>query len=362
MDNYGFPYLCPMLDYLIVGLGLAGVSFCEELEANSKTYMVLSDNSQNASIVAAGLYNPVILKRFTLAWEADKQMPLIAPFYARLEKKLGVALNHKVAVFRRFASVGEQNDWFQAADNPELQPFLANKINQNDNPYLDIPFGLGEVKGTGRIATGSLIEKYSAYLKNKGRYIEDTFDGTALQIEKNAVSLNGIKAKRIVFAEGFGLARNPFFNYLPLTGTKGELLQIHAPKIQSRHIIKSAVFLVPLGEDCYSVGATYKWKDKTNTPTSGARSELLKKLQTFVKADFTVLGQRAGIRPTVTDRRPLVGQHPKYKNLYVFNGMGSRGVMIAPYASRRLYELIEHGKPLKQEMDIARFSAKYQGA
>ena len=59
-----------MLDYVVVGLGIAGISFCEQLEKQGKTYIVIADDSQIASKVAGGLYNPVILKRFTIAWNA----------------------------------------------------------------------------------------------------------------------------------------------------------------------------------------------------------------------------------------------------------------------------------------------------
>ena len=67
-----------MLDYLIVGLGLAGTSLCEQLETTDKTFKVGNDSSQVSSIVAGGLYNPVILKRFTMAWLAKEQLALNA--------------------------------------------------------------------------------------------------------------------------------------------------------------------------------------------------------------------------------------------------------------------------------------------
>ena len=69
-----------MVDYLVVGLGLAGISFCEVLEKEGKSFKVITDNSQQASQVAGGLYNPVILKRFTLAWKAKEQVELAQPF------------------------------------------------------------------------------------------------------------------------------------------------------------------------------------------------------------------------------------------------------------------------------------------
>ena len=90
-----------------------------------------------------------------------------------------------------------------------------------------------------------------------------------------------------------------------------------------------------------------------------AKTELLGKLDTFLKCSYEVVKHVAGIRPTVTDRRPLVGQHPDYPRFYLLNGFGSRGVMIAPFAAQQLFQAIEAQIPVHPEMDIARFAQKY---
>ncbi|RKR15316.1 glycine/D-amino acid oxidase-like deaminating enzyme [Maribacter vaceletii] len=348
-----------MVDYLVIGLGLAGISFCEQLEKNNKTFKVISDTSQTSSIVAGGLYNPVILKRFTLAWNAKHQLELTKPFYQNLEQKLKIKLDSKVPVYRRFASIEEQNMWFEAADKSTLQPFLSTQIKTNTNTAIDAPFGYGEVLGTGRIDTKALLKAYKSYLRRKEILQEETFNYDALILKENHVFYKTIKAKKIVFATGYGLKSNPYFNYLPLNGTKGELLTIKAPELKESNVIKSSVFIIPLGKDLYRVGATYKWKDKTNTPTEEAKEELLQKLDTFLKCDYEVVNHVAGIRPTVADRRPLLGRHPEHANMYVLNGFGSRGVMISPYASNLLLEYIESNKALPAEIDISRFTKKY---
>ena len=348
-----------MLDYLVVGLGLAGISFCETLENNNKSFKVVTDNSQVASVVAGGLYNPVILKRFTLAWNATEQLHKAIPFYADLEKKLNVALDYKIPVLRRFASIEEQNLWFEAADRPQLQAFLSPKILSNSNTAIDAPFGYGRVLGTGRVDTKKLLLAYAAHLLDRNTLIKETFVFDDLKVNDDYLQYKTVKAKRIIFATGYGLKNNPYFNYLPLNGTKGELLTIKASDLKEQSVIKSAVFSIPLGDDLYRVGATYKWKDKTNIPTSEARLELLEKLNIFLKCDYEVVDHVAGIRPTVVDRRPLVGRHPKSRNMYLLNGFGSRGVMIAPFAAQQLYQYIENRERLHQEMDIDRFTVKY---
>jgi SAM-dependent methyltransferase len=102
------------VDYVIVGCGLAGISFCEQLKANNKTFVVFDDKSQLSSTVAGGLYNPVVLKRFTSVWKSEEQIALALPVYQTIEKKLQVKLDYKLPVYRKFSSLEEQNDWFKS--------------------------------------------------------------------------------------------------------------------------------------------------------------------------------------------------------------------------------------------------------
>jgi glycine/D-amino acid oxidase-like deaminating enzyme len=349
-----------MLDYLVVGLGLAGISFCETLDRHNRSFQVVNDSSQASSAVAGGLYNPVMLKRFTLVWNAAEQLQKALPFYAGLERKLGTKLNHPLPIFRRFSSVEEQNLWFEAADKEALKPFLSPRVHpRHHNPNIDAPFGYGEVLQTGRVDTQIMLTAYKDHLRQRGRLTFESFDHKLVQIEEGHVIYKTVKARHLVFTEGYGLSENPYFGYLPLTGTKGEYLIIEAPELKERNAIKAAIFIIPMGNDRYRVGATYKWKDKSNSPTEASKAELLEQLNQVLKCKYQVVGQEAGIRPTVTDRRPLVGRHPIYNNLYVLNGFGSRGVMIAPAASEQLFGLIENDLSLPPEMDIARFKKKY---
>jgi len=342
------------VDYIIVGSGLAGILFCEVLREHGKTFLVIDDDSQQSSTVAGGLYNPVILKRFTEVWMATKQLELALPMYHALEKDLGITLDYKVPIYRLFASIEEQNNWFAACDKPNLASHLSTQIIPNSNPAINSDYGFGEVLQTGRIHTSVLVSAYKNRLKANGSFLEESFDFEQLD-DGEEVVYKDYRAQHIVFAEGFGLVQNPYFKYLPLKPTKGELLTIHAPDLNIDYILKSSVFLTPLGDDLYLVGATYEWNDLSNTTTIAAKEELLAKLRTILKCEFSVVDQVAGVRPTVKDRRPLVGQHPERKNVYVLNGLGTRGVMIAPYVAHELYDCIENNKALNSEIDIKRF-------
>ena len=130
-----------MIDYIIVGNGLAGISFAEiALKANKKI-LVFDNNSQLSSRIAGGLYNPVVLKRFSEVWKAKEQLKFAFPLYHQIQEKLDVVFDYKIPILRKLASIEEQNNWFQAADKPSLAPFLSpnlvNKKYQNRS-YLGL--------------------------------------------------------------------------------------------------------------------------------------------------------------------------------------------------------------------------------
>lgn len=345
------------VDYIVVGSGLAGIMFCDVLQQNNRSFVVFDNSSQQSSIVAGGLYNPVVLKRFTPVWKSKEQLQLALPRYKALEQQLKVTLDYKIPVYRLFASVEEQNNWFLAHDKPLLSTYLRPEILQVENTAIKNEYGFGEVLATGRIDTTALINRFKDSLRATNSLVEETFEYTTLHISDEGLKYQDISAKYIVFAEGYGIKQNPYFNHLPLKGTKGELLVIHAPELKIDFVLKSGAFLIPLNGDNYIVGATYEWEDKTNDPTVKGRDELVGKLNSIIKCDYTVVDQIAGMRPTVIDRRPLVGQHKEHEQLLVLNGLGTRGVMIAPYVAKQLFDFVEKGQQLDAEIDIVRFEA-----
>jgi len=344
-----------MIDYIIVGSGLAGIAFAETALQNNKSILVFDNNSQQSSKVAGGLYNPVILKRFSEVWKAQEQITLLSSFYGNLERKLNSKFDFKIPIYRKLFSVEEQNNWFIATDKISLAPFLSSKLISKKYNGIDSPFNFGEVLQTGYVDTEKLLLHYQDYLKAENHLIEESFDYSLLEIRDDSVKYKNTEAKNIIFAEGFGMIENPFFSKLPLDGTKGELLIIKASNLNLDAVVKTSVFILPLGNDLYKVGATYNWKDKTNFPTEEGKQELLESIKEILNCDFEIIEHLAGVRPTVKDRRPMIGTHPNYNRIHLLNGLGTRGVMLAPAMAKALFENIEFEKPLDKTIDIKRF-------
>ncbi|MBS7785757.1 FAD-binding oxidoreductase [Flavobacterium sp. CYK-55] len=347
-----------MYDFLIIGSGLAGLSFAEIALQNNCSIYVIDDCQQNASYVAGGLYNPIILKRFSKAWQAEKQLPFALQFYRSLEQKLNRSFFHDLPILRRFFSVEEQNNWFVAADKSELSDYLSvNLISDNFNG-LSAPFDFGKVNCTGFLEVASLMDSFRAYLKEQKVFSHEVFVHTELQIEKDFLIYKNLKAKHIIFAEGFGMLQNPFFSDLPLVSSKGELLLIKAPELELDQIVNAGIFILPLGDGLFKIGATYNWEDQTSLPTKSGREELLSQLDEIINCCYEVVDHYAGIRPTVNDRRPLVGTHHLYKNIHLLNGLGTRGVLVGPSMANELFQQIVNNEPVQAEANINRIYRK----
>ena len=347
-----------MLDYLIVGGGIAGLCFAEQCLQNDRTFMLITDDSQNSSRIAGGLYNPVILKRFTGLEDAGLQLDYLDNFYAEIEKRIGTKINFPLPLLRKFFSIEEQNNWFQAADQPKMTAFLSTSIVKKDISGIDAPFNYGLVLRTGYLDTALFLKKYHSYLLSLDLIFNSTFEYSKMEVNEEYISYKGIRAKKIIFAEGFGIHSNPYFNHLPLDGTKGELFIIKAPNLSLTDIINTSVFILPLGDDLFKVGATYNWEDKTDVATNEGREELVTRIKEILQCDFEIISHYAGVRPTVKDRKPLIGIHDLHENMFVLNGLGTRGVMLGPYCSKMLFEFSEYGKEIPLSYSIKRFKKK----
>jgi glycine oxidase len=348
-----------MLDYLIVGSGLAGISFAEVALKNNKTFLVIDNESQNSSRVAGGLYNPVILKRFSEVWNAQEQLILMNEFYKEIEEKLQTKFNFQMPILRKFFSIEEQNNWFAASDKKNLAPFLSTNLITKKYNSIDSPYDYGEVLSTGYVNTALLLDTYKEYLQKNNLLLEEFFDSIYVEFFDYGIQYKNIQARHIIFAEGFGMHRNPFFNYLPLDGTKGELFIIKAPDLNLDVIVNTSVFILPMGNDLFKVGATYNWQDKTDLPTEEGKQELIDRIKEIITCDFEIVKHFGGVRPTVKDRRPLIGTHHERKSIHILNGLGTRGVMLGPAMAQALFDKIENEISLDREIDIQRFHKRY---
>jgi glycine/D-amino acid oxidase-like deaminating enzyme len=351
------------VDYIIVGQGLAGTILAQTLLKKGKSVIIVDDeNLSQASKVAAGLYNPVVFKRLVKSWKADELIPFMDQFYAESERLLNVKFYHKKQIVKLFAEENEKDFWLKKS-HEEIGKYMGKTIYDNflEN-IVNSPLGAAEVIHAGNLDTVKFLNAFRAYFKKSGILLEEKLDYDVLKISENELHYKDVQAKKIIFCEGYKSSESPFFKWLPFKLTKGEVITIQLKKdtiIPEEKVINKGVFILPLGQNKYKVGATYEWDDLSEIPTEKGKFELVQKLKKILKVPFEILDHQAGIRPTVSDRRPLLGLHPKHSTISIFNGLGTKGVMLAPFFADHLVNFLEENVPLDKEVNMERFVAKY---
>jgi glycine/D-amino acid oxidase-like deaminating enzyme len=340
--------------YTIIGQGLAGSILAYMLMQEGQDVQFFDDyNIPSSSKIAAGIYNPVTGRKLVKTWLADKIFPFLEDFYPQLEKELNAKFFHPIPIYRPF--VNEESQKFFKSDHvPDDFSDFATLEFENTNHQNIVNSSLGGVttKHSGWVDLKAMLEAFRRYFLKKG--ILHIIDSETYQSKSN-------NHDKVIYCEGFNAINNPYFNYLPFSPVKGELLDIEIQNIDIQEIINQGAFVIPLGNDIYRLGATYSWHELDFIPTEQGKADLTEKYQKLMKPEMKILSHRAGVRPATKDRRPFIGMHPEFENVGIFNGLGSKGVSLAPYFAKQFVDFLVNKKELHPEVNINRFASLYLG-
>ncbi|WP_299820065.1 FAD-dependent oxidoreductase [uncultured Pontibacter sp.] len=348
-------------DFIVVGHGLAGAVLSYTLRKRGYQVLVIDEpRKDTASKVAAGLVNPVAGKRFAKAWLADAFIPAADAFYTELEQRYGQQLYFRKPIYKIFSSVGEQNTWMAKSADEGWQGYISATHTQSINqPDVQDPFGGIMINKGGYLKVEETLRLLENELLEQGMLLPERFEMEHLYLTETGVQYKNITAKKLVFCEGYQVVRNPYFKWLPLQPTKGEVLDVEPDNFKSDCIYNKAVYVVPVEGSRFKIGATYDWRQPNEEPSEAGKDELSERFSQITQKSFKVINHRAGIRPAVRDRHPLAGTHPEYSQLSVFNGMGSKGVLMAPYLADNFADALAGKTELLPEIHISRYFSLY---
>lgn len=349
------------IDYIIVGQGLAGSAVAWELMQRGKSIVVFDEGIKNrASAYAAGLFNPIAGRPMTKAWKADVVFPFLENFYSSAEKKLNKKFLHLLPSYRPFISNEEKELWRQKSATPEFKNFLLTF--HDSGPPSDViqnPFGGIEIAPSGYLDVVNWMTALKDHLIEKDAYINGAFQESEVLFVNNEVHYGEFIASKIIFCNGLSALQSRWFDWLPFKPLKGETLEVKILASVDR-IYNRGVYLVPTTEENeFKVGATYQHPPFLEGTSEWALHELVSRLDELVAVPYEIIHQEWGIRPTTPDRRPFLGHHPDNKNVIIFNGLGTKGVSLAPYFASHLINWLEGNGDLSPEVNIYRFKALY---
>ncbi|MBL7919759.1 MAG: FAD-dependent oxidoreductase [Bacteroidia bacterium] len=350
-----------MIDFIIVGRGLAASVIAHTFHQNNISFKIIGNHDlSNCSKAAAGIWNPIVFKRMTKSWLADELISYLNTFYKDVEYKSRTKLITQRAIIKPFVEEQEKILW-QKKVKSELSDFLDPEIHDANSAELKnckLTESYGLVEHSGNLNVSEFLKATDALFEKN--LMDEVFDHSQLNVNEKLISYKDITANNIIFCEGYLVKNNPYFNWIPLKPAKGETIEISAPQLKLKdHIFNKNGFIMQFANDNFKVGATYEWNDLTEEPTKKALVELEQKLSQMISCKYQIIAHQAGVRPSSIDRRPIIGLHPEYKKLFIFNGLGTKGVMLAPYFAKKFVNFYLQKEDLPKEVNAERFYSLY---
>lgn len=317
-------------EFVIVGQGLAGTALAWALLKRGKRVRVLDRETGNrASRVAAGLLTPITGKRLAESWRWGELFPAARAFYRSVEAELGWEFFREAPAVRLFQSEAECAR-YRGARCEVPAGFRA-------------PLGAFEMPAARLDVCAYLDASHDAF-RAKGIYERADFDlGAPLPNET------------VVFCRGFGASADPWFGEIAWNAAKGEILTVRVPELREERVVHFGGWLAPVGEHLYRLGATYTWNPLDTLTTHEARAELESKLRAVLEGPFEVVGHDAAVRPVIDAGKPALGTHPRNARVACFNGLGSKGSLLAPFFAEQLAAHLCVGAPVDPEVDVRRW-------
>jgi len=345
-----------MIDFLIIGQGLAGSLLAWELIQRGCKVVIVDNGRENASQVAAGLINPITGMRFVKSADVDTLLPTAKHCYSQLADFFQQDFYIEKPMRRFFRSNSEFTNAHKRLSNPDYQAYLGD-IQQPGKAIdnLATPFGFLEQRQTGYLLTRPLLSCLKAFFIANDSYRQADFDYRDIQLQPSLL-WQDIAPKQIIFCEGYQATQNHWFCWLPFHPVKGEILTLqHQTELPDR-ILNYGNWLIPLNAHQIRIGATFDRENLDTQATEQGKNDLLNALSQ-VSPDLTqamLISHQANIRPCTQDRQPFIGLHPQHKQLAIFNGFGAKGSLQIPWYSRHFADALLNGAPLPHSSNIQR--------
>ncbi|MFM2220560.1 MAG: hypothetical protein RLZZ553_308 [Verrucomicrobiota bacterium] len=326
-----------MKPIFIVGMGLAGACTAWHLWRRGIPFQVFDSGRPGSSQVAAGLIHPVTGKNCAVAEDFAIRRAHALQFYQSCQRDLDCIFWHELEVVRlldRADFTKKSHKFSQGAAASWVKEIL------HDSSWHDQVSVI--LRGGARVDVPMFLSATKDFFRARGLMIQE---------EIRTPFADAIT----VFCEGSqGLIRG---NPIPWKHrcARGEILTVYAASWRQKRMVTGQGWLVPVGQDCYKIGATYEWDEWDRGPTEAGRKRLMEMARFLGGENFDVITHEVGVRPILRKSQPVVGRIAD--GVYVLNGLGSKGSLYAPWAAEQLVTCMVNGAPLDSFLSVDEYFA-----
>ncbi len=351
------------VDYIIVGQGIAGSNLGFELLKRNKRIAIFDPSWHDAAcLVAAGVINPITGQRLVKSWRSEVAHPYAKTFYKQLEKHLSASFFHDRKILQLCKSPEEHDLWAKRKLDKAYSVFIGEGSCRECFEGLNDNFGHHFIERSAWVEPEAIMVAFKKFFCENNVLFDEEFDYSQLSMStSDCFTYKNFKAKGVIFCEGWQVLKNPYFNWLPYRCAKGEILQLRADCNIPNHIIHRGNWIMKCATNMFRIGSTWDRQNLNSIPTETAKIELLKAVENIVISpkNVEVCKHSAGVRPCTATTRPHLGEHPKHKGLYSFNGFGSKGYALSPYFAREFADFLEGKKSIDTEANLNRHIKRF---
>jgi glycine/D-amino acid oxidase-like deaminating enzyme len=325
---------------LIVGQGLAGSMLAWACERAGVDFQVAdAGHATAASRVGAGIINPITGMRLVKSWRIDDWRDDALAAYRDVERATQCQLVRTMRV-RRIFQDGREREAFSAKEKrAELAPYVSQA--DGEGCWID---------GAAQVDLPGLIRAMRTRLAVQGRLLEQRIAPAELRNDYEIIVLCTGAALRSESVAGW--------EKRTLAAAKGQLLHVElgseAAPVDPEIILNRGHWFLPFSAAAGKVGATFERGCSDQAPTAPARSALERSARALLSRDFTVHHQEVGVRLTTCDRHPFVGRDRSDSRIGHFNGLGSKGALLAPALAQAWVRHLTAGEPFEPDVAVDR--------
>ncbi len=345
------------LDTIIIGQGLAGTTLAWRLLQYGQDIRIFDrENHFTCSKIAAGLVTPITGMRLVVSWRFQKLLQAAQDFYQQIEQQTGTRFFYQRGMIRSLTSQAEQNRFKEKLLIEEFRHLVQQPVSNFDRNLLSLSGEGFEMPAASQLH----VRQYLENSQNAFRKM-NCFQTACLDMNKDIVlkpdfvhlPAFNLCATRLIFCQGAEDRNNPWFPQLKFKPAQGEILTLNIPDLQEMRLINHKCWLAPMPGNQYAAGSTYQWNQLDSKPTEKGKQEIVFKLKQFLRCQFQIVDHRAAVRPALHDQKPVIGFHPKFKQIGIMNGLGSKGSLQAPWLAENFATHICTGKPIDPEVDLS---------
>jgi glycine/D-amino acid oxidase-like deaminating enzyme len=374
-------------DLIVLGGGIAGCCMAwESIRRNRRVALVDQPNPSTSSRVAAGLITPITGNRLASSWDFQSFFSTANHFYPFAQSNSNATFWSAKPALRIFLDQNESELFERKWENIETSissgqesGITAKRLPPNYFDPIHAPFGGFSMEPAARLDTEAFLDATHSYLHQRQSLFTSNIDlHSDVVTTQDGFELPSLKIQSQYLCLALGAAPCPphLFPPIPLHPARGDILEIllppllnslapHSPTLPLDSVIHRDAWLVPLPKNSFLLGATYDRHTldaNTNSPAGMfAREELLNRVNQWFPDrspsssihpidEKSIINHRAAIRPASYDRHPLIGPHLNSANLLCFNGLGSKGSLMAPKLASILWDWILNRTPIPKNL------------